>query len=736
MTLRKIILCGQVSLAALGIAATAPALAQVTTTPSTAGATPPQDGATPTPAPGDELGDIVVTAQNRQESAQRAAVAMTVFDAETLRRNNVQNLQDLSKIAPAVSLGQNSANVIVTVRGVSSRDTNEIGDPAVSVSNDGFFIQRPTGLSGALYDLERVEVLRGPQGTLYGRSATGGAINFISAKPELNTTAARLSFGYGNYDALTTDGMVNLPLGDKVALRGAYSIARHDGYRTNEAPATPGDDLQSESARLHLLLKPTDRLSILLTGQYTHLGGVGPTVYGTPIVGATNNAVRPSLDTEGSPHGLPNQFIDTTIKTIQGRIDYDLDIATISYQGGYRDMRYAQLRDLDGLATSANYFNPHEQPHDQSHELRAVSNSTGPFRWQAGLYYFDEHNDLLTYYQSYAANPAVAVNRFVYSYSVYTRTEAAYGQASYEVLPGLSVEGGIRYSEDKKRRRGFQNLGAGNVPQNGDTSSTKTTYHAALNYQVTPRNLLYAKYDTGYKAGGFTDVLGVGILEYRPETIESYEVGSKNRFLGNTLQLNLTGYLYNYKDQQASVVNPNGNSAGAGTTYIVNVGRSRLYGGEAEILWKPGGADQFDASIAYLHGRFQDFCTARSSTGACTRDFSGNRPVQAPEWQINAGYEHTFGDVFGGTLTPRVQTHYESSSFLGIENYVRQRQDSFSRSDVLVTYTAPDRAWSLQGYVRNIEDETVFTAANASFGAYNYAFTPPRTYGARVTFNF
>ena len=730
MIFGKTMLVGGASAIAVAMMIGMPAGAQVAS--STAEA-PVVDGAD---TGGDQLEDIVVTAQKREESAQRAAVAMTVFDAQALEKNNVQTLQDLSKIAPAVSLGQNSANVIVAVRGVSSRDTNEIGDPAVSVSTDGFFIQRPTGLSGALYDLERVEVLRGPQGTLYGRSATGGAINFITAKPKLGVTSARIGLGYGNYNAVTADGMVNLSLTDQIGLRAAYQVVSRDGFRVNEAPATPGDDQRSQSARLHLLFKPTDRLSILLSGEYTHIGGVGPTVYGTPIVGGTNNNVLPPLDTKGSAHGLPNQFIDTTIKSVQGLIEYDLGIATVSYQGGYREMDYEQLRDLDGLASSANYFNPHESPRDQSHELRIVSTGPGPFRWQAGAYYFDQRNDLLTYYQTYAAGPATPVNRFVFDYNVFTSTKAVFGQASYEVLPGLAVEGGIRYSDDKKRRRGFQNLGAGNVPQNGDVSSTKTTWHAAVNYQVTPANLVYAKYDTGYKAGGFTDVLGVGIFTYDPETIEAYEVGTKNRFLDNRLQLNLTGFLYNYRDQQASVVNPNGNTAGAGTTYVANVGRSRIYGGELEVVAKLSRLDQFDGSVAYLNGRFQEFCLARSTAGACTRDLSGNRPVQAPAWQINAGYEHRFEGVFGGTLTPRVQTHYESESFLGVENFERQRQRAYSRSDVIVTFAAPGDGWSLQAYVRNIEDRTVFTVANASFGSYNYAFTPPRTYGAKLIFNW
>ncbi|CAN5153937.1 TonB-dependent receptor [soil metagenome] len=690
-------------------------------------------------ASGDGLEEIVVTAEKRETTAQKTAVAMTVFDAKALQRNGVQSLQDLSKLAPGVSLGQNSANVIVAIRGVSSRDTTEIGDPAVSISTDGFYIQRPTGLSDAIYDLERVEVLRGPQGTLYGRSATGGAINFITAKPT-DEFAARAGVGIGNYDLLTTEGMINVPVSDFLSARASFQTTRHDGYRTNEAPARAGDDADATSARLHLLFKPTDRLNVLVTGQYTHIGGVGPTVYGVPIVGATVNTVRPAIDRKGSSHGLPNQFIDTDIKSVQVNANYDLDFATLIYSGGYREMKYEQLRDLDGLSTSANYFNPKENPTDWSHELRMVSKGDGPLKWQFGGYWFQEKNSLLTYYQTYATS-AAGVNRFVFDYDVKARSQAVFGQASYEVYEGVTVEGGIRYSEDKKSRTGFQNTGlnstppAANVPQNGLLNSNKVTYHAALNWQATPRNLLYAKYDTGYKAGGFTDVFGVGVFTYKPETIVSYEVGSKNRFLDNRLQLNVSAFLYDYKDQQASVVNPNGNTVGAGTSYVINAGKSRIYGAEVELVAQPSPADQIDGSVAYLHGEYTDLCTARATNGDCTRDFSGNQSVQAPQWQINAGIEHKF-DLFGGTLVPRAQTHYESKSYLGIENYARQRQGDYIRSDAMLTYTSDGDKWSLQAYVRNLENTTVITVANASFGSYNFGLAAPRTYGVKAIINW
>ncbi|SFV15039.1 TonB-dependent receptor [Pseudoduganella namucuonensis] len=688
--------------------------------------------AAPAPAAADkgQIQEVIVTAQKRASTAQKTAAAITVFDAKTLEKNGVATLQDLTKLAPGVSLGQDAAKVVVTMRGVSSRDTTEIGDPAVSISTDGFYIQRPTGLSGSVFDLERVEVLRGPQGTLYGRSATGGAINFITAKPG-KELEGKVGLGIGNYGLVTSEGMINLPLGEEWAARAAFQSSRHKGYRTNEAPAVPGDDDDTTSARVHLQYTPTSRLKVLLTGQHTHIGGVGPSVEGVPIVGAVNNNVMPVVDAKGQPHGTPNQYIDTTIKSLQLNASYDLDFASLIYSGGYRDMHYLHLRDLDGLSGNANYFSANERPVDTSHELRMVSQGEGRLKWQFGGYYFKEKMDLLSYYQTYAvANSPGTI--FVFDYDVLAVSKALFGQASYEVVDGLTVDIGLRGSQDEKTRSGYQNLGNGVAPQPGNISSRKNTHHLGLNWQLTPTNLLYAKYSTGYKAGGFTSVitgLGAGAtvsqVSYNPETISAIEVGSKNQFFQRRLQLNLSAFTYDYKDQQVAVNN-------GGTSYTVNAGKSRIAGGELEFQARPTANDRFDGSIAYLKGEFKDFCTNKNTQGVCTRNLAGNEPAQAPRWQIGAGYEHGF-EVPGGTLTPRIQTHYESKSYLGVDNYARQTQKSYHRSDAMLTYAEDSGKWTLQAYVRNIENAKVMTVANANFGSYNYAYSAPRTFGVKLT---
>jgi outer membrane receptor protein involved in Fe transport len=212
--------------------------------------------------PSQTLSDVIVTAERREASAQRTPIAMSVLSPDTLQRNGVSALSDLARIAPSVNFSFVRSNAVITIRGVSSRDTTEIGDPAVATSIDGFFYQRTIGLNDSVFDLERVEVLRGPQGTLYGRNATGGAINFITAKPKPEFGAS-VRGGFGNYNSINTEGMVNVPVTNWLAIRASFATRSHDGYRNN-APGPNGDDAAAKAARIHLLFTPTDRLRVLL----------------------------------------------------------------------------------------------------------------------------------------------------------------------------------------------------------------------------------------------------------------------------------------------------------------------------------------------------------------------------------------------------------------------------------------------------------------------------------------
>lgn len=699
--------------------ATTPALAQ-------------EPAAAPVAAGDGGLDEIFVTAEKREGTEQTTPISMTVLTPELLERNGVGNLESLTAIAPSVNFARNNTSSIITIRGVSSRDTTEVGDPAISVNIDGLYLQRSIGLNESVFDLERVEVLRGPQGTLYGRNSTGGTINFITAKPQEEFQASA-AVGFGTYDLLTTEGMLNVPLSDTVQLRAAFQTRDHAGYRSNGLPLD-GDDADSQAARISLAFQPTDKLTGLISAELVTLGGVGPAVYGTPFIledadddGDVDDVVheKPALPADGDAWPLSNTsgYLDVTSTMLRWNLDYALGFADVIYLGGYRKLDYHGLIDLDGTESQQFYFQQNEKPETWNHELRLASTGDGPLEWQVGLYYFKEQNDLLTFFQTYD-DPVPPVDLFTFTYPVLkTTSKAVFAQGSWAVLDNLKLTLGARYSEDDKTRVGSLDFGTGILQQNASSSDSQPTYTAGVDWQVTDDSLLYAKFSTGYKAGGFTDA-----APYDPETIDAFEIGSKNRFMEDRLQLNAAAFYYDYTDQQVSQF--------IGTqTLIRNAGKSEIYGVELEGRALVTDADRIDFYLGYLQAEYKDFDTAPEDPD--TGDLSGNTPPQSPDWSANFGYEHEF-PVGDGALTARIQAHYEGDSNFSFFNTNSTKQDSFTRSDIILSYTPSAGNWMVDAYVRNLEDEAILTQAEEQslYGNYIYQFADPRTAGVRFKVNW
>ncbi|MGA8939557.1 MAG: TonB-dependent receptor, partial [Acidobacteriaceae bacterium] len=682
----------------------------------------------------ESLKPVIVTAERRATILENTPVAITALSGPQLRQSGITQLQDVAEVAPSVEMSQNYTTTIITIRGVSSRDTGTTADPAIAVSQDDFTIQRPYGLADEIYDLNRVEVIRGPQSTLYGRSATGGAINFVSNRPG-DRFDDMASIEYGNYNTLITEGMLNIPLAETVDARAAFATDNHAGYRQNEGigGATPGDDADAASGRVEFLFKPTERLHILLRADSTHEGGIGPTTEGFAPIRMVNGGIdysyEPPLNPGGVPHGFPNQQLDMLLRSTQWNVSYEMPLATIQYIGGLRDTEYMNLRDLNGTDQDTYYFTYQEHPRDHSHELRVSSNGNGRLTWQGGVYDFQEFNNQYNTYQSYASVPTLF--RQIGLTSQFVSSAAVYGQVGYKVMKDVTIEVGARDSSDTKTQKGSTVTPTGTNNDYGHISSNIRTYHAGIDWQFTPRNLLYAKYDTGFKPGGFGNVLTT-FVSFGPEYVKAEELGSKNVILGGRGEVNLTAYHYDYTDQQVNEAVPSGPLAGF--TVTANAGRSQYWGAEIEPVVRLTAADRLNASISWLHAYFTAFCSAYSANGGCTQSFVGRAPVQAPTVQVNAGYEHDFQLAGGAVLGARIQTHIETQSYLVVQDYVNSRIAPYTRSDAYLTYTSADGKWSVESYVRNLENAVVITAANTNFNYYSYALAPPRTYGVRLTY--
>lgn len=673
---------------------------------------------------------VVVTAEKRKNTAQNTPIAMSVISADSIKKNGVGDIAQLATIAPSINLGQNAGASTVAVRGVSSRDITEIGDPAVAINIDGVFLQRPTGMNASFYDLERIEVLRGPQGTLYGRNATGGVVNLITKKPtqELGGYA---STTFGNYNTINLEGAINTPLTDTLAMRTSFVSRSHSGYRDNGA-AGRGDDESSKGGRLQLLFTPTKELNVLLSGSYLAQGGIGPVYDG--IVFNSAQTVPPTDPDAIKSFPLSDRG-DFNVKrsNLLAQVDYDFGAATLTYIGGYVGLDFKHAWDNDGQVNRYFVYDRDEKSKDTSHEFRLGSNNKQGLLWQTGVYFYKQDIDLNNNFLLTPNKNPVSVRE--YHFDVESKSYAAFGQASYDITEKLRASAGIRYSKDEKSRTGFSYVGSltqdvsngravrGFATENTSATSSKVTWHTGLDYQLNRQQMIYAKADTGYKSGGFTI-----ISPYDAETLLAYEIGSKNRFMKNTVQVNLAAFYYDYKNQQVTQFISSGPLSGQST--VLNAGKSEIYGVELETTWMPTPDDKLDFSVANVRGEFTDFKVAN---GASNLNLSGNQVIQSPKLSISAGYEHSFR-VLGGVVTPRVQSQYRSASYLTFYNRPNDRQRAYNLTDVSLSYAPENNAWSAQAYVRNAGNTVVLSNADQGgpYGATRYQFGAPRTMGVRL----
>ncbi|OJY61825.1 MAG: TonB-dependent receptor [Sphingobium sp. 66-54] len=733
-----------------------------------------------TPTSGDVgIQDIIVTAQRRRETLQRAAVAVSAVNAEALVNAGVSQPQDLTKLVPALKLSAvGGAGTQITIRGVGNFAGNAYAEPAVAINLDGVYLARSGGPNGLFYDLERVEVLKGPQGTLYGRNATAGAINIITRKPD-DQFSVEGTGEAGNYDLWRGVLAVNAPLAEGIALRVSGTISRRDGYLSDGYL-----DDKTEAVRGQLKLEPTSGLSILLSADYAHQGGKGPAGVLSPYLDPDNPYLGPSRDGTNDllrgaslaisggtnpdllPPLLDDGFVDVKNWGVSGTIDYDFGGAKLTLIPAYRESKNRYLHYNAGFPVLAD-----EQSKATSIEARLSSDGDAPLSWMVGGYYFNEDLDFDLY-----ANQGIAFNRTEPILS--TRSYAAFGQATYSLTDQFRVTGGLRYTHERKSQAGrnggptppvpvgfpgpdeaFYAIACAPydaatascyAPLTGELTNDKVTWKAGVEFDAAPRSLLYANVATGFKAGGFYGSLPPNT--FRPETITAYTVGSKNRFLNNSLQLNAEAFYWDYKDKQVTHIGPI--LPGGFNLITENAGKAEIYGAEIEAVWQPTETDTLTANVQYLHSKYKNFAyTQTTETGppqtacpvtpiagqaAVIVDCSGRPVPLSPKWTANISYRHSFLFDSGAKLDAQVGTRIESFYWVAEEYLPGERQKSAMVSNASLTWHAPQDSFSLGAWIDNIEDRTVKSLAFAQpvIGQPVVILRPPRTYGVRAGFKF
>lgn len=668
---------------------------------------------------GQGLGVITVTAQRVEGSLQDTPVSVALLTGDQLATRGITDPAALQGQLPAVQL-QPIGDVLVNIRGIGTFNLQPGADAAVAYNLDDVYIAHSTGLVPVFFDLERIEALRGPQGTLYGRNTNAGAINFITNRPRLGTVAAMGQLQVGNYGLIATEAMLNLPIGDDAALRLSAASQDHDGYLRDGHM-----DADIRAGRLHLLFEPSADLSLLLTGDYSHQASVGAGGSSPcPADFATAGCNQDDWDAyHGNQTPVPDDFREVTNTGVSARVEKSLGGAVLTAISSWRRVEFANLTTSGDATIFFGDFGyaPSNTDELMTAEVRLNSQADSPVHWVMGAYY--SHEALQNRIdRTFLANTFLGVSETVDRYRANSR--ALFGQATVPVTDRIRITGGLRFTDEDKSAQGIATnyfvLPSASVATGGEESHSRLTWKIGAEADVGPDGLAYATVSTGFKSGGVNQTpTGFGIpSSYGPERITAYQIGTKNRFFDNRLQVNAEVFHYRYRGFQEllSSVAP-----GYLAFYTVNSETARFYGGELEVLAKPSRNGRLDVSLALLHTRFIDF----DLTGLGGADYSGNQLRNAPRRTLNVGYEHRFELGSAGDLTARAETLLSSGYFTDTANSVAGRQGSYSQTGASLRYESADGRWSLIGWVRNLEDEPVLYSY---FGGRGYPLAP-RTFG-------
>jgi len=700
------------------------------------------------------IAEVIITAQKIAQPASKTPLALSVLSGEDLKNAGTNDPRALADALPNVEISQESGMLQVAIRGVTSLDMTEKGDPSAAFHIDGAYVPRYEAQAVAFYDLDRIEVLRGPQGTLYGRNATAGAINLISNKPT-RKLEGRVGFELGNYNTRRFDGVLNVPLGDMWALRAAVNANKHDTYLNPGPNRIPLESQDDKSLRVHLLGTFTKDTSLLLTAERNDIGGGGPSPVpltnfftGTPTgalpftpPGRGNDLLNPVYVDRGSSAQRTtgwefkqdaNQHRDNFANSLRGEFKTRLGEAEMTYQVAQMRMHTDQLN--NGVYFGFPFTNSNNgNSKSLSHELRLNSTGNGPLRWVAGLYHFDEDVFRDANYTTYITAPFGSFNVVLpFLASINNKSKAVFGQATYSLRDDTRLTMGVRYTKDRKS--GYDPLSGEAAIPPATTSSkayaadvrfNNTSWKVGIDHDLMRNVMVYGSVSTGYKAGGFNAEAVTG--PYKPETLKSYEAGIKGRFLQNYLQLSANVFHYDYKDQQLTITTCFTNDPSTCHSFTSNAANSTVNGAEFEGKLKVGEDGELRATLALTDAKYKDYHPSR------TIDYSGRKLDRAPTSTIGLGYTHHFALSNGGEITAMVGTRYSTSYYLSDPTQdIRYRQPSFHKSDASIGYDSPGGVWNVQLFVKNIED----TVKIESRVPGSFFVSDPRTYGIRARYNF
>jgi iron complex outermembrane receptor protein len=670
---------------------------------------------------GEALAEITVTAEKQVQSLQKTAAAVTAITAETLVDAGVTDLREAQKLVPSVRFQAEGNNTQVFIRGVGANLDQANVEPNVAFNFAGIYLPREATSAG-FFDVEQFEVLPGPQGTLYGRSAIGGTINVTPTRPGFNNDGGVL-LEVGNYAAVHATVTQNIRVADTIALRAAVDYNRNDGVMV-----TGADSKNDTSARLSALLTPTDRLSIYLWAQGAVKRGHPANLVnkGTdPVTGAYCEPCflhsNPWDDTRtgqfAGPFGAPvaeqNHY---KAYMAGGQIDYNLDWATLTYLPSYLYLDAQPEYWLSALRSSNTaHYNQITQ------ELR-LAGANGPVKWLGGLYFYNVRNSgaltLFTNLPFAFRQDSVDADRL--------KGYAAFGQATYSFTDTLRGTIGARASSTNRVARGTEPLALGGLPYQFDKTFKNLDWKAGIEKDLSPKMMLYGAIQTGYQPGTFNELPNTPTFdnEVKPSRLLSYTAGFKSRWLDDSLQINDEIYYYDYRDLLIQSYN-----IAAAYNTIFNARKVTIKGNQLDVLARVFTDDQLNLNVGYSQARNKDFTTPNG------QNYDGLQLAYAPDWTAMAGYTHNMR-IADAVLRAHIDWRFESSWFADYVHNKGVRQGPSNKGDASLTYDAS--RWSAGAWIKNIQNRAVIaaTAAAGLPGPGTAYLDEPRTYGLRFTVTY
>ena len=675
-------------------------------------------------------GEIIVTAQRREQKLSDVPISITALTGDQLAATGVVSSTDLATVTPGLQFPVAGAFAQPTIRGIGTTVTSAGSDANVAIYIDGVYQPSQAGNIFNFNNIERIEVLKGPQGTLYGRNATGGALNITTSTPSLTDARAKLSASYGSFSEVRLNGYVSVPVSDTLAVSVAGLYTDDDGYTRDVGRQVDLSNYDERAFRGKIFFKPTDNFELTLAGDWAKKTDL--TGYSLKPLGG-NTAQNVTIDPD--PFHVKLSFtpdFSTKSRGASATAKLGLGDFTLSSISSIRRVDAYFFTDLDRteVAASRAEFNTRQKTFTQ--EFNLASGDIGDFSFVTGAFYYNDKADNF----NLRVNGVLGVTGRVTAEAL-----AGYAEGTLELGP-LSIIGGIRYSSEE---RGYVATRPTGNPTSLDTSVRYSAWtpRAALRYEFSPSDNVYATYSRGFKSGTY-NVSGFSTIPVEPENVDAFEVGFKHYRAGVTF--NASTFYYKYSNIQIQAI-----QVATGLTALTNAAKAEIYGAEAELAVPLGSGFDLRGGVAYTHSEYTSFpgaliTTPRTAAAVCganpnrpcgntqaAGDASGNMMVRSPKWtgNLTLDYEGVFG---GGTFRSSVTGSYNSGYYWDVDN--RVKQDPYFLLNGRLSWGPEQGNWRISLWGRNLTNTTYQLYAVDTTQADAVAYARPRSVGVAVDFDF